>query len=56
VTTSFGWAYGVYLILGPWINAFSIPVFILWIIGMFFQLVFIDKFIHTQHAKTTTKD
>jgi len=56
VTTSFCWVYGIYLILGPWINTFSIPVFILWIIGMFFQLVFIDKFIHTQHEKTTTKD
>ena len=56
VLISFGWVYGVYLILGPWINAFSIPVFLLWIIGMFFQLVFIDKFIQTRHTKTTAKD
>lgn len=55
VVISFGWVYGVYLILGPWINAFSIPVFLLWIIGMFFQLAFIDQFIQTQHTKTTAK-
>jgi len=53
VTISFGWVYGVDLILGPWINAFSIPVFILWIIGMTFQLIFIDKFIRTERKKTT---
>ena len=55
VVISFGWVYAVYLILGPWINAFSIPIFLLWIIGMFFQLVFIDQFIQTQHTKTTAK-
>jgi hypothetical protein len=53
VTISFGWVYGVYLILGPWINAFSIPVFLLWIIGIFLQLVFIDKFIQNERTKTT---
>lgn len=53
VVISFCWVYGVYLILGPWINAFSIPVFLLWIIGMFFQLVFIDKFIQNEPTKTT---
>ena len=53
VTISFGWVYGVYLILGPWIHAFSIPVFILWIVGMTFQLIFIDRFIHTEQKKTT---
>jgi len=51
---SFGWVYSVYLILGPWINAFSIPVFLLWIIGMFFQLAFIDRFIQTERTTTTT--
>src|ERR1700757_5138297 len=30
---SFGWIYFVYLILGPWINSFSFPIFYLWIIG-----------------------
>ncbi|MFT4848674.1 MAG: hypothetical protein ACI83B_001209 [Sediminicola sp.] len=50
---SSGWVYGVYLILGPWINAFSIPVFLLWIIGIFFQLVFIDRFIQSVRTKTT---
>jgi hypothetical protein len=53
VAISFGWVYAVYLILGPWINAFSIPVFYLWIIGMFFQLVFIDRFIQAERTKTT---
>jgi hypothetical protein len=56
VLISFGWLYGVYLILGPWVNGFSIPIFLLWIIGMFFQLVFIDKFVQTSHKKTTAKD
>ncbi len=55
VIISFGWIYVVYLILGPWINIFSIPVFLLWIIGIFFQLIFIDRFIQTERKKTTTK-
>jgi hypothetical protein len=53
IAVSFGWVYAVYLILGPWINAFSIPVFLLWIIGMFFQMVFIDRFIQVERTKTT---
>jgi len=48
VAISYAWVYGVYFFLGPWINAFSIPVFLLWIIGVFFQLLFIDKFIRTE--------
>ncbi len=55
VIISFGWVYSVYFILGPWINAFSIPVFLLWIIGICFQLVFIDRFIRTEQKKTTLK-
>ena len=39
---SFGWIYFVYLILGPWINAFSLPIFYLWIVGNTFQLLFLD--------------
>ncbi len=40
---AFGWVYFVYLILGPWINAFSFPIFYLWIIGNTAQLLFIDR-------------
>ena len=39
---SFGWVYFVYLILGPWINTFSFPIFYLWIIGNAIQLLFLD--------------
>ncbi len=39
---AFGFVYLVYLFLGPWINAFSIPVFYLWIAGTFGQLLFLD--------------
>src|SRR5262249_16861651 len=39
---SFGWIYFIYLILGPWINAFSLPIFYLWIIGNTVQLLFLD--------------
>jgi hypothetical protein len=39
---SFGWIYFVYLILGPWINTFSFPIFYLWIIGNTVQLLFLD--------------
>lgn len=53
VVISFVWVYGVYLILGPWINAFSIPIFLLWIIGIFFQLGFIDRFIQTERTNIT---
>ena len=55
VAISFVWVYCVYLILGPWIKAFSIPVFPLWTIGVFFQLVFIDRFVQTQRTKSTIK-
>lgn len=39
---AFGFVYLVYMFLGPWINAFSIPVFYLWIAGTFGQLLFLD--------------
>jgi hypothetical protein len=39
---AFGFVYLVYLLLGPWFNAFSIPVFYLWIAGTFGQLLFLD--------------
>lgn len=39
---AFGFVYLVYIFLGPWINAFSIPVFYLWIAGTFGQLLFLD--------------
>ena len=53
VAISFVWVYAVYLILGPWISAFSIPVSLLWIVGTFFQLVFMDRFIQSDRTKTT---
>ncbi len=48
---SFGWVFGVYLILGPWINAFSIPVFHLWAVGSFFQLLCLDFFLPKRAVK-----
>jgi len=33
----------VYLSLGPWINAFSIPILYMWIAGSFAQLCFLDR-------------
>ncbi|MFT4665808.1 MAG: hypothetical protein ACI9RM_001087 [Ulvibacter sp.] len=42
VAISFGWLYVAYAVLGPWINAFSIPVFYLWILGCIVQLLFLD--------------
>lgn len=39
---SFGWAYCVALVLGPWIGAFSIPILYLWIGGAILQLLFLD--------------
>ena len=39
---SFGFVYLVYIFLGPWFNAFSIPVFYLWIAGSIGQLLFLD--------------
>jgi hypothetical protein len=37
---AYGWYYFVYLILGPWINTFSFPIFYLWLIGNIAQLTF----------------
>jgi hypothetical protein len=39
---SYAWVWVLYLIIGPWINAFSIPIFYLWAIGMLFQLLYLD--------------
>lgn len=39
---SFGWAYCVALVLGPWFGAFSIPILYLWIGGSILQLLFLD--------------
>lgn len=39
---SFGWAYGVALLLGVWVGAFSIPVLPLWVVGCIVQLLFLD--------------
>ena len=40
---SFGFVYLVYMFLGPWINAFSIPIVYLWITGSLGQLLFLDR-------------
>jgi hypothetical protein len=42
VLLSMGWAYCVTLALGPWIGAFSIPIFYLWIAGSIIQLLFLE--------------
>lgn len=42
IVISFGWILFVYLILGPWIYAFSFPVFYIWIVGNLIQLIFLD--------------
>ena len=39
---AFSWVFIVFLFLGPWMNAFSLPVFYLWWAGIFTQLSFID--------------
>ena len=42
ILISAGWVYVVYLVLGPWINTFSFPIFYVWIFGNSVQLLFID--------------
>jgi len=42
IVISFAWVYIIFLILGPWINAFSFPVFFLWSAGNVFQLLFLE--------------
>lgn len=49
---AYGWIYFVYLILGPWINAFSFPVFYLWTTGNFFQLFLLDRFLKRIERKS----
>lgn len=39
---AYGWVWLVYLVLGPWINTFSFPVFYLWLIGNYAQLIFLN--------------
>jgi len=52
VLISFGWLWAVFLILGPWMNAFSFPIFYLWAAGLFVQLLFLDR----MATKSTTGD
>ncbi|MEO5599567.1 MAG: hypothetical protein ABIR06_01435, partial [Cyclobacteriaceae bacterium] len=49
---AYGWIYFVFLILGPWINTFSFPIFYLWTIGNFFQLLFLDRLLQRQEGKS----
>lgn len=51
---SFAWAYCVALLLGPWINAFSIPILYLWIGGSILQLLFLDWRLPKQMEKQTS--
>ncbi|MES2780306.1 MAG: hypothetical protein V4651_10460 [Bacteroidota bacterium] len=51
---SFGWAYCVALVLGPWIGAFSIPILYLWIGGSILQLLFLDWRLSKQTEKLKT--
>ncbi|MEM8584102.1 MAG: hypothetical protein AAGF87_07535 [Bacteroidota bacterium] len=39
---AFGFVYLVYMLVGPWINAFSMPVFYLWMASTFGQLLYLD--------------
>jgi len=39
---SFLWVYSVSLVLGPWMGAFSFPIFYLWIPGSIIQLLFLE--------------
>ncbi len=41
----FAFVYLVSMFLGSWINAFSLPIFHLWIVGTFVQLLFLDLFL-----------
>ena len=49
---SYGWIYFVFLVLGPWINTFSFPIFYIWIVGNFFQLLFLDRFLQRIEGKS----
>lgn len=42
IVISFCWTLFVYLILGPWIYAFSFPIFYIWIVGNSIQLFFLE--------------
>jgi len=51
---SFGWAYCVALVLGPWIGAFSFPILYLWIGGSILQLLFLEWRLPKQTEKSKT--
>lgn len=36
------WVYLIFVLIGPWINAFSFPVFYLWLAGYLAQFLFLD--------------
>ena len=40
-----GWLYGVALVLGPWMGAFSFPIVYPWLLGVAAQLFFQDYFL-----------
>jgi hypothetical protein len=53
VLLSLTWFYVVYYLLGPWFYGFSIPIFYLWTIGCFVQLVFLDRRLPLQKEETS---
>ncbi|WP_201981277.1 DUF6843 domain-containing protein [Hymenobacter rubidus] len=42
---AFGWVYGVALLLGPWMGAFSFPVLYPWVGGTAAQLLLLERFL-----------
>jgi len=54
VIISYGWLWVVFLILGPWMNTFSFPIFYLWTAGLFAQLFFLDRMIPKSHVGRST--
>lgn len=48
-----GWAYGVTLLLGPLVGAFSFPIFYLWAAGAAAQLGFLSWYLPAPAVRTT---
>lgn len=49
-----GWLYGVALVLGPWMGAFSFPIVYPWLLGVAAQLFFQDYFLFRPREKAVS--
>jgi hypothetical protein len=48
---AYSWTHFVYLFVGSWMHAFSFPVLYVWLVGIFAQLIFLDRLLPDENKR-----